>query len=857
MSAASISKAEAAQSSGNWTKENLLKFGAVALQVVLVYVMFKAVRLESEAFRQILLTTAVVFPIHHLLPLRFRLPFFVLVSLGTIVSIMGVVSSAWLIGMGLILIGLCHVPLPINVRLGSMLLVVAILAVFRADWITAPWPSTIWPILGAMFMFRMIGYLYDLVHKSAPFSFWRSLAYFFMIPNICYPLFPVVDYQTYCRTYYNEDPYKIYQTGVKWLIRGAIQLVIYRFIYKFMIVGPAEIEGASGFFQHMVATFLLYLQVSGMFHTIIGLLHLFGFNLPETNHHYVLASSFTDFWRRINIYWKDFMMKVFFYPLFFRLRKLGATQGMILATLIAFFATWLLHAYQWYWLRGAFLFTVPDIIFWLVLGVLVTVSVWNESRSKKKIVPKTTAESAKLAAILAGKTVATFMTITFLWSLWTADSVAEWQATLLQLRRWDGEAVMKIVLVLGVLSAAAIVVGRDQWMVGAAAKQRAAKMKPFNFWQGAGTNVATSIFMTAMAVSQVQSYMNPTLVAVLDAIEHPSLNARDAAVLQRGYYEGLIQVDRFNAELQAMYNKRPKGYFVEWSAAMIAKRDDFLGVELTPSATITYEGAKYTTNEWGMRDKSYPKEKPAGVRRVGLIGSSHIMGWGVSDDQVCEVLAEDRLNAEGLHYELLNFAVAGYNSIQMALRLEQKMLDFQLDDVYLFCHRTEKQWIITYLVEQVMSGKEITEPFIREIVEKAGITPDMNEAVVKIRLSAYGTELLKWSLKRSADACRANGMRSVWIFTPDIGRVSTSTRDIDELKECAKEAGYDQVLDISDVFKGHTEKELMVSEYDDHSNALAHSLLADRIYQIVKSNGATIAGGAAAPGETAAATIAQ
>ena len=34
-------------------------------------------------------------------------------------------------------------------------------------------------------------------------------------------------------------------------------------------------------------------------------------------------SSFTDFWRRINIYWKDFMMKVFYYPAFFRLRRLG------------------------------------------------------------------------------------------------------------------------------------------------------------------------------------------------------------------------------------------------------------------------------------------------------------------------------------------------------------------------------------------------------------------------------------------------------------------------------------------------------------------------------------------------------
>ncbi len=64
--------------------------------------------------------------------------------------------------------------------------------------------------------------------------------------------------------------------------------------------------------------------MSGQFHIIVGMLHLFGFNLPETHHSYFLASSFTDFWRRINIYWKDFMMKIFFYPAYFALSKRGA-----------------------------------------------------------------------------------------------------------------------------------------------------------------------------------------------------------------------------------------------------------------------------------------------------------------------------------------------------------------------------------------------------------------------------------------------------------------------------------------------------------------------------------------------------
>jgi hypothetical protein len=840
-----IASAGRGEAAGHWGEvfriDNLLRFAAVAAQVVLIALLFKAVRLESAGFRQVVMIAAVAFPINHLLPIRFRLPFFVTLSCSTTLYILGApggqwMTGVWLLGLGLLLIGACHVPAPMGVRVGLVAALAGLLALFRADWITAPWPSAIWPLLGAMFMFRMIGYLYDLVHKSAPFSFWRSLAYFFMIPNVCFPLFPVVDYQTFCRTYYNEDAFKTYQTGVKWMLRGAIQLILYRFIYKFLIVGPAEIEGASGFFQHMVCTYLLYLQVSGLFHTIIGLLHLFGFNLPETNHHWALASSFTDFWRRINIYWKDFIMKVFFYPLYFRLRKLGNTRGMVLATLIAFFATWALHAYQWFWIRGAALFTVPDIIFWLVLGVLVTVSVWNESRPTKKLVPKTAADSAKLAAILAAKTVATFLSITLLWSLWTAGSMAEWQATLLQWQHWSLEAVLKIVIVLGILATAAIVIGRDQWQVGGAAKARAAKARPYKFWTIAATNLCTGVIVLMLFLSEIQSHMPARFVAILGAIEDPGLNAADAAEMQRGYYEDLIQVDRFNPELQALYQQKPQNYFVPWRQAMNHQRDDYLGVEMSTSASITYEGVSYSTNEWGMRDKSYPKEKPAGVYRIGILGSSHMMGWGVADDQTAENVAEARLAAEGQPYELLNFSVNGYDPIQKAITLNGKMAEFDLDAVFMFCHRIEKQWLISHLVNRVRGGRDLPDPFLEEIVKKAGVDQNTDEALAKIRLSNYGSEMMAWAFDKFAKTCRDQGIKPIFVFMPEMGRVSFSDRDVQELFDLAKASGFELVEDFSRTYDGVSEKELQVASYDDHPNARAHALLAEQLYQTITKN---------------------
>ena len=47
-------------------------------------------------------------------------------------------------------------------------------------------------------------------------------------------------------------------------------------------------------------------------------------------------------------------MKVFYYPLSCPAAPLrGTTTAMVAATLVVFVITWLLHAYQWFWLRGA------------------------------------------------------------------------------------------------------------------------------------------------------------------------------------------------------------------------------------------------------------------------------------------------------------------------------------------------------------------------------------------------------------------------------------------------------------------------------------------------------------------------
>src|SRR5439155_2076133 len=135
--------------------------------------------------------------------------------------------------------GICHLPVPFSVRGIGLLMLGAVLASQRGKLLPFPWAEAIFPILASMFMFRLIVYFYDLRHDTVPVTPWQSLAYFFMIPNACFPLFPVVDFKTFRRTYYAADAYETYQRGIDWMLRGVIHLLLYRYIYYYVTLAPS------------------------------------------------------------------------------------------------------------------------------------------------------------------------------------------------------------------------------------------------------------------------------------------------------------------------------------------------------------------------------------------------------------------------------------------------------------------------------------------------------------------------------------------------------------------------------------------------------------------------------------------
>ena len=834
----------------------LLPFFAVVTQFALIVLLVDYWQLESLSLARVMQLAFVGFVIHHLLPQRFRLPFFAVLSLVAVIVVVGqmgpktwmdgltgrtsflgllyhLIPGLTLIGIGLALIGLCHLPVRFSVRVGLLAAAGIGLVFLRANSRWFPDISDMWIVLGSMFMFRLIIYLYDLKHRTAPFSPSRAVSYFFLLPNVCFPLFPVVDYKTFCSTYYNEDWPRVYQTGLKWMFRGVFQLLLYRVIYQYAPLDVSKLSSALDVAGCMLGMYLLYLRISGTFHLIVGLLHMFGFNLPETHHLYLLASSFTDFWRRINIYWKDFVMKLFFYPTHFKLRKMGTLWAMSVATLVTFLATWLLHSWQWFWIRGKPLFNWKDFSFWMILGGLVLVTAIYEATRGRRRTLSPSRVTLRHRLILGLQAAGVFALTCILWAYWSCQSWAEFQALIDAASRPTFREAMIVFGGLLLICVCGMVWGWSSRETSEGRESQASR-PPFHFWRSAGTVTLGALCL--LAAPSITGRAIPAFKDVMARLHGDVLNARDLALQRRGYYEEL-DIGRMD-NWRWLKTEDPEGWG-NGRKVFYRQRSDFLLTEIVPSVSTILGGAPVTSNSMGMRDREYQKIKPANTYRMVLLGSSHDQGTGVKDDETYENLVEDRLNQKHpdsryARYEILNMAVGGQGVLQRLCRLEQDGFEFQPNAVIFSVAATDRQFLLQHLSKCLalrIEGPAEYGEFLKQLTRKANVRAGMPDVMIERRLLPHIPEIYGWVFGRLAQQCAQRGVRAVVIYRPaplDLEGLESAGRS--ELLRLAKAAGL-QVIDLSSAFNPVVDRNtLMLAKWDQHTSALGHRLLADKLY---------------------------
>jgi hypothetical protein len=271
---------------------------------------------------------------------------------------------------------------------------------------------------------------------------------------------------------------------------------------------------------------------------------------------------------------------------------------------------------------------------------------------------------------------------------------------------------------------------------------------------------------------------------------------------------------------------------------------------------MTFKGAEFHSNSLGMRDREYLVERSPETIRIAILGSSHVMGSGVDDDQTFENVLEDKLNqahSASVKYEVLNFAVPGYGLLQATVVAEQVLPRFRPDVVVYFVHPGEARRAIERILWAMELGGQIGPgyEYIDELLAESDARSSLPAAEFVHRLLPHRNQILEWAFDRQVQAVRRLGAKPVFAFLPGVGR-DFDGEELAQLKHVAEAAGA-RTISLAGVYSDRNPRELRLAEWDDHPNAVAHSLIAESLYRILAASGEMGALGSS-PGRPAVST---
>ena len=121
--------------------------------------------------------------------------------------------------------------------------------------------------------------------------------------------------------------------------------------------------------------------------------------------------------------------------------------------------------------------------------------------------------------------------------------------------------------------------------------------------------------------------------------------------------------------LKTIYQKKarlkaPNGGEFDLKDIVVFSNNPRLVYELIPYRHGTFAGIRYRSSAHGMRGPKISKTKPKGVWRIAALGDSTMFGWGIREEETFPAVLQRALNSgsDSRKYEVLNFAVPGYNT---------------------------------------------------------------------------------------------------------------------------------------------------------------------------------------------------
>ena len=806
-----------------------LSFGLVLINLLLLCFAANWFNIESNlGLPELMPIIFGAFLINAFLPLQYRPPFFLAASIAAFLWVLGPVSGISVIVAALVLIGACHLPVSLMIRRFIVLAVVVVLILLRMGKVPAFMPTDALVVLSSLFMFRLMIYLFELKYEKESVPIWQRLNYFFMMPNLAFPIFPIVDYKTFYRNYYNKEAISLYQNGIKRMVRGLVHLLLYRIIYLYLVPSPSEITDIYGLIGYMALTFMMILRLSGLFHTATGILILFGYNLPEVFDNYFLSAGFNDFWRRTNIYWRDFMLKIFYYPMYFKVKHWGMMTALIFCTLIVFIINWFLHAWQWFWLLGDHTIRLTDVLYWGIFGLLVTASIVMQLQSNKK--KKKVVKDYKFFVIHALKILGTFSLISFIWSLWVSLTVKDWigGVSIAGTTTWSQVGVITLSVILIVLALATFLYVQSE---------NASKFNNLDKWKESNApylSLGVLVLVSMLHFNTAQIDSNLSTEYSLDSFKQNKNNDSDEEKLFEGYYEEMLVSRDISSNVWQVKDAIKDSKLNETDLEKVITNDIMIA-RFEPNSSGIRKGGFVSINRWGCRDTDFEKEPKENQIRLALLGVSIEFGYGLDDHEVFEPMLEKRLNDNwgnaDREFELLNFSGPARSLTQNLHLLREEIIDFKPDYVLMFIHGPDVSRYAKFLKTLYDNDQIdlIENNWERRMINKQGVNGDMSLGEIKRKINEQKDYFFRKVFIDFKTVCEENDIIPTLTFLPSASKKMENP--IWEFVDVARKMGI-ATIDLGEIYKDVEDRStITISAGDVHPNAIGQGLIADGLYE--------------------------
>lgn len=592
------------------------------------------IELESQLhLSELLVAVAGTFTVWLLAPQHLKHWVFAAGTQLLLFFLLGLKNGLFTLGFGSLLFAMMHLP----VRAGWRMIATG----FSGAGILALYstlPKSVAGV-GGLFMFRSILYLYELKVSTQQKASWIDRwNYFFFLPNLALPIFPVLDWRNFRD---NWQPTPKLDEAMPRIANGILHLMAYRLLYHYAPLNYTILAGPWEILSFHASNYLLIVRLAGIFHLAIGIGGLFGWSLPRVFEHYFFARNFNDLWQRINRYWRDFVVRTIYYPIYFRIKKWGRYASTTIALAFTFLLNWFLHSWQFLWLNGEFPILLRDQIFWGSFGFLVIANSLFATRFKPRH-PRPLLEAAQIAGV--------FWVMACLWTLWNFSSRHEYLSFIggLSAKRGPSPALACAGMYMITLVIA--------WVFVMVNQKRPRLLTPRPRWGHLFLLLFLGLVMS---------------VRVLDAsgpLWSEQLNTIDRFKKFKGYYETIVPAGSPLSQNQFTHRRR-----IEIVAGNRPSRS------FPPDTTLTgqRDDIQLNVNQHGHRGPEYSTWPDVNTIRFVLLGGSMETGTSSVEDSTLSALIEselnDRLHSIGSHkqVQIICTAVPGGFTIH---RLHQWLL---------------------------------------------------------------------------------------------------------------------------------------------------------------------------------------